>query len=322
MTIQKFSVEDPHSWHLAAVLDEELHQMTKSGVKARFSDGSADLSLSDKRAKYNALFVQDAHASLEQAQGAQGNSLLPLVILIHGGGFMIGNAEMETPICVEAVRKYGCVAISLEYRLSPEARFPVAYEDCWDAIIWVLENTEKLKIDPSLGFVLGGTSAGSHISIPLAHRARDQNLQPPITGIYHSVPPVLPPQALTEKYKPFYGSREALKDGMALTSKSTDAYDVAVMPDFQSPLWSPLLWPTGHRDLPPTFFQICGADLLRDEALIYERELRLESGVKTKTIVYEGLPHIFWYNYPTHTASRKFWKDAVSGVGWLLGHET
>jgi acetyl esterase/lipase len=84
-----------------------------------------------------------------------------------------------------------------------------------------------------------------------------------------------------------------LKDGITLISKSTAVYDIAVEPDFNSPLWSPLLWPTGHKDLPPMFFQICGADLLRDKVLIYERELRLENRVKTRTIVYQGLPHIF-----------------------------
>ncbi|CAI6082013.1 unnamed protein product [Clonostachys chloroleuca] len=318
--------------------------MIDNGVKPRFSGNSSIFSLSEKRAKYNAIFKQDAEeirtrvmgevseeqifipvrdgskvrALVYRPESAQPEDRLPLVVLIHGGGFILGNAEMETPICVEAVRAYDCVAVSLEYRLSPEVKFPIAYEDCWDALLWMIANMSTLRADPTRGFIFGGTSAGSHISIPLAHRARDEGLSPPITGLYHSVPPALPPQALTERYKPFYRSREALKDGMTLTSKSTDLYDTAVDPDFTSPLWNPLLWPTGHKDLPRTFFQICGADLLRDEALIYERELRLGNGVKTRTVVYEGLPHIFWYNYPTHSASAKFAQDAIEGLGWLL----
>ncbi|KAH7235416.1 Alpha/Beta hydrolase protein [Fusarium tricinctum] len=347
MTPQAFLIDDPDSWHLAAKPDEELEKLIASGTKARFSSDSGDLSLSEKRAKYNALFKEDAvelrarvqHQVTEKEiyipvrDGSKVRALIyspvdakpedgrPLVVLIHGGGFILGNAEMEAPTCVAAVQRFGCVSISLEHRLSPEVKFPVAYEDCWDALKWILTNAGSLNIDPSRGFVFGGTSAGSHISIPLAHRARDEGLQPPISGLYHSVPPALPPQALTAKYRPLYRSREQLKDGMTLTSKSTAVYDVAVEPDFTSPLWSPLLWPTGHKGLPRTFFQICGADLLRDEALIYERELRLESGVTTRTIVYDGLPHIFWYNYPTHSASAKFAEDAVAGVGWLLGED-
>ena len=184
------------------------------------------------------------------------------------------------------------------------------------------KNAASLGADLTKGFVLGGTSAGGHISIPLSHRARDEGLSPPLTGVYLGVTPSLPPQALTPKYAPFYRSREALKDGLTLTSKSTALYDVAVEPDFASPLWSPQLWSTGHANLPPTFFQICGADMLRDEALIYERELRLEHGTKTRVIVYPGLPHIFWYNYPSHSAAKKYVDDTCFALGWLLGHET
>lgn len=89
--------------------------------------------------------------------------------------------------------------------------------------------------------------------MPLSHKARDEGLSPPLTGMYLNVTPSLPPQALNDKYKPLYGSRDQLKDGMTLTSKSTDMYDIAVEPDFASALWNPLLWPTGHANLPPTF---------------------------------------------------------------------
>ncbi|KAH7156625.1 Alpha/Beta hydrolase protein [Dactylonectria macrodidyma] len=347
MAAQVFAIDNPETWHLAATPDKELQEMIDSGVKPRFTGDSSILSLSEKRARYAALFKQDAdeirtqfagkvseeqifipvqdgykvRALVYRPENTQPEDRRPLVVLIHGGGFILGNAEMETPTCIEVVQSYGCVAISLEYRLSPEVKFPVAYEDCWDALQWIIANASTLTVDLTRGFIFGGTSAGSHISIPLAHRARDEGLSPPITGLYHSVPPALPPQALIERYKPFYRSRDALRDGMTLTSKSTELYDMAVEPDFTSPLWSPLLWPTGHKDLPPTFFQICGADLLRDEALIYERELRLENGVKTRAVVYQGLPHIFWYNYPAHSASAKLVQDAVAGLGWLLGLE-
>lgn len=61
----------------------------------------------------------------------------PLIILIHGGGFLFGTPEMEASGCISATKSYGCITISLSYRLSPESKFPVAYEDCWDALHWV-----------------------------------------------------------------------------------------------------------------------------------------------------------------------------------------
>jgi acetyl esterase/lipase len=65
-------------------------------------------------------------------------------------------------------------------------------------------------------------------------------------------------------------------------------------PDPASPLFSPFLHPDGHAGLPPMYFQVCGMDPLRDEALIYEKVLREDYGVKTKLDVYPGLPHGFW----------------------------
>ncbi|KAF5599497.1 alpha beta hydrolase fold-3 [Fusarium pseudoanthophilum] len=347
MAAEAFDVNKPETWHLAASINNELQEMIKNGTKGRFTGDTEHLTLAQTRAKFDNLFRQDADILRSKMQdevsekeihipvrdGFKVRALVyrrktdqptadrPLVVLIHGGGFILGNAEMEMPTCVEAVLRYDCVAVSLEYRLSPEVKFPVAYDDCWDALVWLSKNAASLQADPARGFVFGGTSAGSHLSIPLAHKARDEKLSPPLTGLYHCVPPALMPQALTDTYKPLYNSREQLKNGMALTAESTKVYDKAVEPDFASPLWNPLLWPTGHIGLPPTFFQICGADLLRDEALIYERELRLESGVRTRTVVYEGLPHVFWYDYPTHSASDRFTKDAADGLGWLLGRE-
>jgi acetyl esterase/lipase len=127
------------------------------------------------------------------------------------------------------------------------------------------------------------------------------------------------PEDVPEKYKPLYKSRAQLSQGMSLTTNAIDMFELAVQPDHSSALWNPLLWPTGHANLPPTFFQICGADMLRDEVLIYERELRRVHGIKTKVEIYQGLPHVFWYDFPDHSRSKSFARDAADGLGWLLG---
>jgi acetyl esterase/lipase len=58
-----------------------------------------------------------------------------LVVLMYSGGFILRSAEIEMPTCVTAVREYGYVTVSLEHRLSPEVKFPVAYNDCWDTLV-------------------------------------------------------------------------------------------------------------------------------------------------------------------------------------------
>jgi acetyl esterase/lipase len=81
---------------------------------------------------------------------------------------------------------------------------------------------------------------------------------------------------------------------------------------------SPILFPTGHRDLPPTYFQICGMDPLRDEGLIYERILREECAVKTRLDLYPGLPHGFWSWFPNAKFSKKQLIDSLDGLAWLV----
>jgi acetyl esterase/lipase len=88
--------------------------------------------------------------------------------------------------------------------------------------------------------------------------------------------------------------------------------------DPASPLASPVIFPTGHQNLPPTYFQICGMDPLRDETLIYERILREECGVKTRVDLYPGLPHGFWSWFPEAGFSKKQLKDSMEGMAWLL----
>jgi acetyl esterase/lipase len=91
---------------------------------------------------------------------------------------------------------------------------------------------------------------------------------------------------------------------------------------FAAPLYPPGEDVSGTEERSPlakAFFQVAGMDPLRDHSLIYERALREEWGVDTRLVVYDGYGHMFWTNWPEMEASRRYWKDMVEGVGWLLG---
>lgn len=87
------------------------------------------------------------------------NTKLPAVILIHGGGWKSGNkSQMQFMAQAIASKGYSCFAI--EYRLSPEAKYPAAILDVKSAIKFIKSNAEKFNVDPSRIAVLGCSSGG------------------------------------------------------------------------------------------------------------------------------------------------------------------
>lgn len=133
-----------------------------------------------------------------------------------------------------------------------------------------------------------------------------------------AVPVVCPHEVMPEKYRHLYTSHIENKDAAVLPQKSVSWFIDQYKPDFHSKLHATFNWPGGHAGLPPVAFQICGADILRDEALIYEKVLREEYGAKTLLKIYPGLPHGFWSFFPTMNKSHTFVADTTECLKWLL----
>ncbi|KAF2766988.1 hypothetical protein EJ03DRAFT_329537 [Teratosphaeria nubilosa] len=244
----------------------------------------------------------------------------PLAVIFHGGGWCIGGLENEELLCRLICSKLGVTALNVEYRLAPAHKFPTCVHDAFDATKWAADHASSLGADPSKGFIVGGTSAGGNLTCVIAHLWRDEKMQPPLTGAHLMIPALVSPGHVPEKYKNDYNSWEQNKDAPILTHTACALFlDTYIDPqDRASPLFSPLLFPTRHAGLPPSYFQICGKDPLRDEALIFERVLREDEGIATKVDVYPGMPHGFWSVAPELEASRKFVDDSVKGWEWLL----
>lgn len=243
--------------------------------------------------------------------------------MFHGGGFCLGDPEGEEQSCRSFVLAFSAVCISASYRLAPEHPFPASPNDAWDAMQWAAAKAADFGADPSQGFIVGGTSAGGNLSAVLSLLARDEKLSPPLTGQYLAIPAVTPGREyVPAKYQHMYLSMSQNASGVPILPKAAiDMFMAGYAPDHDSPLYNVLSNPGGHRDLPPAYFQVNGMDPLRDEAIIYEKMLREENGVRTKLDMYPGLPHGYWGFFPMLKRSSDFREDMVKGMGWLLGKE-
>ncbi len=121
----------------------------------------ANLPIEAERDKvYATAGKRDLHMDIFWPEG--GDKKIPAVICIHGGGWASGNKSHLVPLA-QQLALYGSCAASVEYRLSPEAKYPAAVFDVKAAILWIKKNAEQYNIDTSKIVILGA-SAGATIA--------------------------------------------------------------------------------------------------------------------------------------------------------------
>jgi acetyl esterase/lipase len=95
---------------------------------------------------------------------------LPALLWIHGGGYVMGSAAQDDPVCRRFVQELGIIVVAVEYRLAPEHAFPVPLHDCHDALAWLAHLPE---VDATR-LAVGGASAGGGLAAALALLARER----------------------------------------------------------------------------------------------------------------------------------------------------
>jgi acetyl esterase/lipase len=100
---------------------------------------------------------------------------VPGIVWMHGGGLVLGSYDLDQPFLDALVAATGCVAISVEYRLAPEAPFPGPVDDCFAALEHLRDAAAELGVDPAR-LAVGGASAGACLAAACALRARDEGL--------------------------------------------------------------------------------------------------------------------------------------------------
>jgi acetyl esterase/lipase len=248
----------------------------------------------------------------------------PLIVLYFAGGFIMGSPTTLAGFARSLVKCFNVIVVAPTYRLAPEYPFSTSIHDGWDTFSWVAENaTSTLRTDPSKGFIIDGVSSGGNISNIVTHLTRDNNMQPPITGVWLSCAAVrIAPKdvdQLPQKYRERNLSRtqDECVNSLVSTPDMVKFAREGLKPDLDSKLFAPMMWPTGHKGFPKTYSQVCGMDTGRDEALTFDDMLK-EEGTPTRPDLYAGLPHIVFHSFKNLPQSKKWGTDTMDGFKWLL----
>lgn len=115
------------------------------------------------------------HLDIYQPRNKPNNA--PVLVQIHGGGWVIGSKEQQGLVLMREMSRQGWVCVSLQYRLSPKVAFPEHIIDCKRGLAWVKQNIADYGGNPDFVVVTGG-SAGGHLSSLLAYSGNDKDWQP------------------------------------------------------------------------------------------------------------------------------------------------
>jgi acetyl esterase len=94
---------------------------------------------------------------------------LPLVVYLHGGGWVVGDLDTHDHVCRTLAVKSGMAVLAVDYRLAPEHKFPAAIDDAQGATMWAFENAASLGVDATR-IAVAGDSAGGNLAAVLAQR--------------------------------------------------------------------------------------------------------------------------------------------------------
>ena len=209
----------------------------------------------------------------------------PVMMWIHGGGWMIGSLDTDDARCRTMAERAGVVVISVDYRLAPEHPFPAAFDDCLAVLDAVSSGASELGFD-AMRIAVGGDSAGGNLSAALALWARNHGPRVAFQLL------VYPAVAATG------GSFASLTEngqGYFLTTESMKFFYDSYVPstvDPNDPRVSPL-HAESHAGLPSAHILTAEFDPLRDEGLAYVDALR-SAGVAVTHTNWEGCIHGFF----------------------------
>jgi len=221
----------------------------------------------------------DIRLRLYDAREARGPG--PLLLFMHGGGFVLGDLDTHEPFCAEIARLLDMPVLAIDYRLAPEHPFPAGAEDCIAGARWAAASPEALGCEVT-GLVPCGDSAGGNLAIVVSLALRDEPAAVPLVAQWPIYPAADPAKG--------YPSFTDFGEGYLLSRDGMRWFDDCYAADAGDWRYAPLV--KSQAGLPPTLVLTASLDPIRDQGRAYAAACA-EAGVDTMLIEARGTIHGF-----------------------------
>jgi acetyl esterase/lipase len=227
----------------------------------------------------------DIKVRIYKPASAAADALLPVVLFVHGGGWVIADLDVYDASPRALANAAHAIVVSTHYRQGPEHRFPAAHEDVYAAYKWVIAAAHDFGGDASRVAVVG-ESAGGNLATVVCLNARDEGLPLPVHQVL--VYPIADSDTNTESYRE---QAQAKPLNAAMMRWFFDNY-LRGPEDGQTPAIS-LNRAADLSGLPPATIINAELDPLRSDGERLAERLRA-AGVQTEQRTYPGVTHEFF----------------------------
>jgi acetyl esterase len=257
------------------------------GAKARYG-GHEEVDMAgpiESGVRIDHRFISSATADLPiRIYTPEGPGPFNAFIYYHGGGWVFGHIDRYDAQLVSLAKKTNSVVVSVNYQKSPEHKFPIPHDDCYETLEWVAENGEYLNINVNkIG--VGGDSAGGNLASGVALRARDEGK---IKLAYQLL--IYPANGLDFEAPSYINNAE----GYGLTRRGMMWFWEQYLNEKDKN--NPYALPHTAKSLAglaPVVIITAEYDVLRDDGLLYAKKLK-EAGNYVVHKDYEGHIHGFF----------------------------
>ncbi|MFB1298482.1 alpha/beta hydrolase [Mycobacterium sp. pW049] len=222
------------------------------------------------------------HIPVRTYQRAQASDRAPVIVFLHGGGWVRGNLDAVDGICRTFANTTGFVVVNVDYRLAPEHPYPAALDDVEFVLDWIAEHAEVLGADPAR-IVVGGTSAGGNLAAAVCLRRLGQ---PNCPALQLLVYPVLDTSMNTASARQFATGHRLTRERVLWYVEQYAPGNLATEPEV-APLRA-----ADVSGLPPAYLLLAEFDVLRDDGIAYAERLR-SAAVPVELRVWPSMIHGF-----------------------------